>query len=115
MIFKIFQIRLSKEERDQVNLTGHDSVPKQKFKLNLHDRKISSDYVRNGFNYFNHVANIIASDLNDVWVIGNIGVENQIEKFDRMTSLSVGDIIQNESGFQFLIQSYGFKNLGLAQ
>jgi len=115
MIFKIFQIRLNKEEYDQVNLTGHYSVPKQKFKLDLESRKVSSNFVKNGFNYFNHVASITATDLNEVFEIGNIGPDNKILKLDKMHSISVGDVIENESGFRFLVQSFGFKNLGLAQ
>ena len=40
--------------------------------------------------YYTHTANIEASDLEDVFKIGNVGPETSIERLGNMFSVSVG-------------------------
>jgi len=60
-----------------------------------------------------HVANIQATDLNDVFEIGNIGPENKIERLAPMHSISVGDVIVDESEKSFSVDPMGFSEFTL--
>jgi hypothetical protein len=59
---------------------------------------------------YNHVANISGENLHDVFEIGNIGPEDKISRLDRMSSVSVGDIIIDSfNGNKFVVANHGFK------
>jgi len=114
MKYKLYQIKLTSAEVDQVNETGHNSVPKQKAKMDMimcnEDINVpASQAFKDG--YFEHVANINANDLEDVFEVGNIGPEEQIERFKPMHSVSVGDIVIDESGNKSVVASLGFQNV----
>jgi len=57
------------------------------------------------------VADIKAVDLNHVFQIGNIGPEENIERLAPMHSVSVADIIEDETGKQFVCASVGWKEV----
>ena len=57
------------------------------------------------------VADIKAVDLNHVFQIGNIGPEENIERLDRMASISVGDIVIDENNIVWVVADYGFKEV----
>jgi hypothetical protein len=61
---------------------------------------------------FNHVATIVANDLENVFDIGNIGPESSITRHAPMHSLSVGDVIVDEWGIANVVASFGFENVG---
>ena len=61
---------------------------------------------------YKEVCAIEAKDLNEVFEIGNIGPEEKIERFDRMHSISVGDVIRDDRGRCFVVSPVGFKRLG---
>ena len=113
-MYKLFQIRLTEAEVNQVNKTGHDSVPKQKLRLNL-------QFVSEGFStlvakafdkgYYRHVANITASDLENVFEVGNIGPEANIDRLIPMHSVSVGDVVEDLDGTKHLVANIGFKKV----
>tara|TARA_R100000988_G_C3988814_1_gene161399 strand:- start:406 stop:831 length:426 start_codon:yes stop_codon:yes gene_type:complete len=121
--FKIFQIHLTDAEVDMVNETGdHFSVPKQAAKVRLqfasgYDTRLGSrnadDLVNDAFTngYFRHVGNIRANDLEGVFEVGNIGPEENIERFSQMHSISVGDVILDEDGKMWLTASVGFEEV----
>lgn len=59
---------------------------------------------------YKHVANISGENLHDVFEIGNIGPEDKISRLDRMSSVSVGDIIIDSfNGNKFVVANHGFK------
>ena len=114
--FKIFQIHLSDDEVDIITHTGdHFAVPKQAARLRLQfgtdNPKAADDLVNDAFTkgYFEHVGNIRANDLEDVFEVGNIGPENLIERFSQMHSISVGDVILDEDGMMWLTAQVGFQ------
>ena len=120
--FKIFQIHLTDAEVDKVNELGHFSVPKQAAKVRLqfasgYDTRLGSrnadDLVNDAFTngYFRHVGNIRANDLEGVFEVGNIGPEENIERFSQMHSISVGDVILDEDGKMWLTASVGFEEV----
>ena len=59
------------------------------------------------------VAEITAPDLDGVFQVGNIGpIENIRRISDRMSSVSVGDIIEdNETQEKYLVANFGFTKL----
>jgi hypothetical protein len=58
---------------------------------------------------YEKVAVIEADSFDDVFRVGNIGPEQNIERLAPMHSLSVGDIILAESGEINYVAPYGFK------
>ena len=115
MKYKIFQIQLTDAEVAMINANGHDSVPKQKLRLNI---SMSFGEPVGGLvkealaaDYYTHVGNITANDLEDVFNVGNIGPEENIERLDRMSSLSVGDVVEDENGVRHVVASFGFEEI----
>ena len=99
--YKIFQIRLSDEDYAKINETGHVSVPKNKARIEIHvatyDDKDISSLVREALDrgFYDHVADIEAADLHDVFRVGNVGPEEAITRHAPMHSISVGDVIED--------------------
>ena len=115
MKYKIFQIQLTDAEVAMINANGHDSVPKQKLRLNI---SMSFGEPIGGLvkealaaDYYTHVGNITANDLEDVFNVGNIGPEESIERLGRMSSLSVGDVVEDENGVRHVVASFGFEEI----
>lgn len=108
--YKLYQIRLTDQEVDMVNDLGHGSVPKQVAKLDMHFADNIHELAEKAMaaRYYSHVANIQAENLEDVFRVGNLCVEDQIERLDSMASPSVGDVIADENGFFYVIAPFGF-------
>jgi hypothetical protein len=111
MIYKAYQIQLTKAQRDAVN--NYETVPafeaRSKMMSDLRGNKIT-DLAYDAFkgNLYTHVANIRADDLNHVFEVGNIGPDENIERFGQMASLSPGDIIVDENDIAVVIAPVGF-------
>ena len=58
--------------------------------------------------YYEHVSNITADSLEGVFHVGNMGPEENIERFAPMHSLSVGDVVLDENGMYHMVASFGF-------
>jgi len=116
MKYQLLQIRLTDAEVDLINSTGdHNSVDKQKLKMNMitpfkgEIAPVAKKALELG--YYTHVSNITADSLNDVFEIGNIGPEENIERFAPMHSVSVADIIVDEEGNKNVVASLGFEEV----
>ena len=113
--FKVYQIQLTKAEIEMINTNGHNSVPKQKMRLGLQmpvgDPIAAMAKEALAADYYTHVANIEAYSLEDVFNVGNIGPEENIERLDRMSSLSVGDVVEDENGVRHVVASFGFEEI----
>ena len=114
MNYKLYQIHLTDAEVDQVNAEGHNSVPKQKLKLDMnfneHPESIAAEGMARG--YFTHVSNIYTEQgLEGVFEVGNIGPEANIERLKPMYSVSVGDVVEDPQGVRHVVASVGFKTL----
>ena len=113
MKFKLFQIQLTDAEVVRINATGHDSVPKQAARMkmmfgnNNNNAPVAAEAVSEGF--YTHVSNIVAEDLDGVFEVGNIGPEANIERLSPMSSVSVGDLIEDEDGNRSLVAPFGFE------
>lgn len=109
--FKVFQILLTNEQRDAVNAGEYVPAFNIRNQLSMDfEGKNTSEIASKAFNenVYTHVSNIEATDLNNCFEVGNIGPESKIERFERMHSLSVGDVLVAEDGSINAIASIGF-------
>lgn len=115
MQYKVYQIQLTDAEIDLINEKGHDAVHKQSLKLGMSfpgekdTGSIAADAFKRG--YYTHVSNITADSLEGVFHVGNMGPEENIERLSRMHSVSVGDIVEDVTGKQSVVASYGFQEV----
>lgn len=115
MKYAVYQIQLSDAEYDLINDKGHDAVPAQVAKLKMSmdysgDRIGQTAYRAFDAGYYTHVANIEAESVGDVYTIGNIGPMKSITRISPMSSVSVGDIIVDETGCMVVVAPVGFVN-----
>ena len=114
MNYKLYQIHLTDAEVDQVNAEGHNSVPKQKLKLDMNFNDNPEAIAKEGMDkgYFTPVSNIYTEQgLEGVFEVGNIGPEANIERLAPMYSVSVGDVVETPEGVRHVVASMGFKQL----
>ena len=118
MKFAIYQIQITNEQIDIINSTGDfGAVPafkaKQDMQMDFSGNRIGG-FASEAFEagYYTHVANIEAEDYNEVFEIGNIGPEQNIERLTRMSSISVGDVIVGEDGTLAVVAPMGFVAFG---
>ena len=114
MNYKLYQIHLTEAEHNQVNAEGHNSVPKQKLKLDMNFNDKPEAIAKEGMHkgYYTHVSNIYTEQgLEGVFEVGNIGPEANIERLAPMYSVSVGDVVETPEGVRHVVASMGFKQL----
>lgn len=113
MNYKLYQIHLTDAEVDQVNAEGHNSVPKQKLKLDMSFNDNVAELAKEAMDkgYYTHVSNIEAEGLEGVFEVGNIGPESSIERLAPMYSVSVADVVETPEGVRHVVASVGFKTL----
>jgi len=112
-VYKIWQINLTDAEIDTINAIGdHGAVPKNmlRMKIEMSFGKPVGDLVKEAFEkgYYEHVSNITADSLEGVFHVGNMGPEEDIERFAPMHSLSVGDVVLDQDGMFHMVASFGF-------
>jgi hypothetical protein len=112
MKHEVYQIRLTETERDTVNALGWEqacnSNPRVCAYLDKDDRIVAGEAFRVGM--YDHVATIDAKDLEDVFRISNLCIEDNITRHASMHSVSVGDVIVR-NGVAFLVADFGFEEL----
>ena len=113
MKFKLYQIHLTEAEYNKVNAEGHNSVPKHMTKLDMSFSEEPGSLAKKAMdnNWYTHVSNITADSIEKVFEVGNIGPEENIERLAPMYSVSVGDVVENENGDQFVCASFGWKEV----
>lgn len=116
MRYTVFQFKLSREARNVVNTVGWLEAEKQFPEVAIQRDVLfsgGSEYFSAWMSeYYNPVCNIDASDLDDVFHIGNIGPEESIERLAPMHSVSVGDVIRdNDMGTYHMVDGEGFTQL----
>ena len=113
MKFKLYQIHLTEAEYNKVNAEGRDSVPKHIAHLDMSFSEDTGALAKKAMdnNWYTHVSNITADSIEGVFKVGNIGPEENIERLAPMYSVSVGDVVENENGDQFVCASFGWKEV----
>jgi hypothetical protein len=112
--FAIYQIPHNPDAFDAINKNGWDVLEhfpdlecQQKLSVHGSEKLVITDSV-----FFHQVCNIDAEDLEDVFRVGNMGPENQIERIQHMHSLSVGDIVvDKDNGQSFMCNPFGFERI----
>ena len=124
MIYQVHQIHLTNDDIALINSTGdHNAVPANALKQKMSfARDNIGAYAAEAWDagYYTHVANITAEDYDQVFEIGNIGPDHNIERIAsepagervRMHSVSVGDMIIAEDGTQVVVAQFGFIAIG---
>ena len=115
-MYKIFQINLTDAEIDTINESGsHSAVHKNVLRLDIEMSfgKPVGQLVKEAFEkgYYEHVSNITADSLEGVFHVGNMGPEENIERFLPMHSLSVGDVVEDAAGKRHMVASFGFEEV----
>ena len=114
MKYAIYQIRITSAESDEINSMENSRANHPKFKAQTHAQFEEWNEVNSEF--YEHVANIEANDLEQVFRISNCpwereGLKSPIEPIAPMHSLSVGDIVVDENGTQWGVERYGFNKI----
>ena len=109
--FNLYQIQMTNEIVDAVN--AGETVPaysmKQAMTMDFKGERIGQ-IAGDAFaeEYYTHVSTITANDLKQVFEIGNLGPESNIERLSRMASVSIGDIIVDDEGTMVVVAPRGF-------
>ena len=108
-IFSVFQIVIDKDLSDLINKEGFECHVKA---LAYKQAMLEGD-VRIGIQHdcYTKVAEVVADDLEHVFEVGNIGPEDRITRLEKMTSISVGDIIADADGNCSVVCNVGFTPL----
>ena len=116
-MFKVFQIRPSNSVVEAVNSIGHSAAAKAHpiWEAKLGTMHGSEGYKSQYSEHYEHVCDIEAEDLNDVFHIGNMGPEEKINRFAPMHSISVGDIVVDELGVSHMVDPIGFSTVEFSQ
>ena len=98
MQFKVFQ--MSAKARKELMIKDMESFFKITFYGVMDVKTFNENYSK--------VAIIRARDLDEVWQISNAGREEHITRLDKMASVSVGDVIEDEMGDLWVVSQDGF-------
>ena len=105
--YKVFQFQLNDEDTDLVNAQGWDASEK----LQAYMAVRLGRWAPVAHKYYDLVAEIEATDLEQVFDIGNIGPESAITRLAPMHSVSVGDVVLDPQGDMHLVASMGFTKI----
>lgn len=108
MKYKIYQFYLTDEIYNGINAGTHADANTAMLQLMLVKKEVAQAVVDIAKSYMEHVADIEAEDLNDVFDVGNIGPEEKITRYKNTTSLSVGNVIVDEDGVANIVCGFGF-------
>jgi hypothetical protein len=104
---------MNEEEYNRVNNSAFETYSPEFFeenpKFKAHLDAMSGKY-KFGLdnNFYEHVCNIEADSLDEVFEVGNIGPEEKIYRLRPMHSISVGDLIVDPTGNMYVVASFGF-------
>lgn len=108
-IFTVYQIVIDAKLSELINKEGWNAHAKSKAYMQAQlDGDVKLGVMSDSFT---KVAEIIADDLDHVFEVGNMGPEDRITRFDKMHSVSVGDIIADADGNCSVVASFGFTPL----
>ena len=114
MKFTVLQIQIADTVYNRVNELGHEAAAEQfpEYRAYMDTSFLGSKRYKGEYaQYYKPVCVIEADNLNRVFDIGNIGPEESITRLAPMHSISVGDIIEDEAGSKYIVDSFGFKEI----
>ena len=63
------------------------------------------------FDKYVHVADLDVATLDDAFEVGNMGPEEKITRHNKMSSVSVGDILVDDQADTYVVASFGFDKI----
>ena len=109
-IFKLYQIVIDSQLSNLINSEGWDCHIDA-----LSYRQASEGDPSFGIinDCYTHVADLVCDDLDHCFEVGNVGPEDRFVKKVGVnrTSVSVGDLLEDEDGLLHLVDSIGFRNV----
>ena len=102
-MIKVYQIHLSDAEYEDANDRG---VITDKVKA-YYDRMFDHTFKAEQRKFYTHVANVDTDDMEEAFKLMNLWPWTKVEKLDRCTSMSVGDILEVDGKF-YRCASFGF-------
>ncbi len=108
MRFTVFQLSFTNEDYDEINsmVNPHVNHPKYSVRMKAQMGKLTFKQVQE---IYKPVAHFDAEDLEHVFHISNSGQnEELITRLAPMTSVSVGDAVQDPDGNFWLVAGVGF-------
>jgi hypothetical protein len=114
MLYQIFQIQFSDQDIADVNadMPNAKYTAKRNIDFDFGDigiKTLASEAFDSGL--YTHVANITGNDLEHVFQISNLCIEDNIQRLGRKSSLSVGDIIVDGNGIMWVCDKFGFEEI----
>ena len=113
--YRIYQIPSDRGARDDINENGWGALKNHPAQEAYQNLMMGADKYEEKYNvYFQHVANIAAESVEDVFTVGNVGPDNQIERLTElnMRSVSIGDVVVDcDTGRCFMIDSFGYERI----
>ena len=110
MVYTVYQIHLTDTDANDIAKFGWEAA-KSNPRVKAYLDKDSDPQAAFDSGYYTRAANIEASDLDEVFEIGNVGPEDLITRFNRMHSVSVGDVIKTPENKYFAVAGIGFTEL----
>lgn len=109
-IFKLYQIVIDSQLSNLINSEGWDCHIDA-----LSYRQASEGDPSFGIinDCYTHVADLVCDDLDHCFEVGNVGPEDRFVKKVGVnrTSVSVGDLLEDEDGLLHLVDRIGFRNV----
>lgn len=106
----IYQIRLTDAQIDAFNAGSSAPAIEVKRKLMIRGSK---NFTPDMLKYFSAVADVRTNDLEETFEVTNLWNKPElVNKFEKMSSTSVGDIFARDGRF-FMVDSFGFEELRL--
>ena len=106
-MIKVYQIRLT----DADHHLSDCGVITPRIKAYF-DRMFDHTFKAENFQYYDHVANIKTQDFETAFELTNLWNDpSRVEKLGRCSSMSVGDILEDDDGKLYRCASFGFDAL----
>jgi hypothetical protein len=107
IMIKVYQIQLTDAEFKAINSGEITTRTKAYF-----DRSLDTMFKAENFQYYTHVANVSTDDMEYAFKLMNLWERPElIYKFERCSSMSVGDILELNNGDRYRCASFGFEEI----
>ena len=63
------------------------------------------------FDKYVHVADLDVNTLDEAFEVGNIGPDEKITRHNKMSSVSVGDLLVDDQADTYIVASFGFDKI----
>ena len=110
-MLKVFQIQLTDAEIGTLNREGWESTNERIRAYGT--RSFESTFKSENFKHYDYVADVDTNDHEEAFMLMNLWEDESkiTRRHDKVSSMSVGDIIEDEDGNLFRVASFGFTKI----